>query len=635
MREDSKRSGYSPFRRITFKRRKAQVSWKKFVVSTAPPNGLCLHLTLQVLQNGVLQTEDFAYPGIKDENSGTPLSIVSTGTERQNQASENDNIYEMAMRALSSSMSFFLSRHFNWMQVGPETSVGQAPCPRLPSHPAQQDFHSTIVRFEVTSSSEGCLLYFVYRDSIPEIQSLDCRPIENVTLDASDVVVISPFGTVLRYNGVSSRSEEQHFKDFVGKQLKLSGVDVPPETPWVKLTDPETPLNDHTSDAASSKLVWPANLVLCLRPQSIEDVSLSPSSEAQKLDQIGWAQHWFRDRTSRTDLTQTLQREVKMLAQRSAQLATLADNEASDEVFTPVSPVMPNQDAAGIYPTPSDGFPSQGPEVDQHSTPFEPSDRENSGGDGLSRMGAENGPRHTVFDEVEADMDIFATNDLTEADFNFFDEPDLDEEGLFTLTENHDEDAMREVERALLEAPISSSPALPDPLRSEEQSQFQISEVSPSTAAMEDASIGKLKSEESMITITDPHAKDSRLVIIDTKENPEGPDLMTKATARSELTFQPNHDRKTHPNGLNRGSFFPLSALDSNFEDKYGSKGRFGFQLIEPPKRAARSQTPDWRYGLRSPQSPQQIKNVAAESSTSASESDSGMSRTSLFSEIR
>ena len=264
------------------------------------------------------------------------------------------------------------------------------------------------------------------------------RDTQPLGLAIGSPLLLSPSGIRCYYLGVEGslksnlqRKSAVQTKTSILSHLSHQGLKPMQETMWILVqTDPES---NVTVDAPVS--LWPADLCLCKDlkvPISSEDGELSntplPDSSVDPLEK---AESWFLGKSARVEALRASEMEENQKAQ------ALKDVEDTDEedILSPFEVLVDQgitpQDVSGIYPTPPDGLPPallvssnlnnvRSGDYDDEEKALQPNEDTRGDGDGQAN------------DDLFGDMDIdmFASNGLTEADFSFFDEPGMIDEDL-------------------------------------------------------------------------------------------------------------------------------------------------------------------------------------------------------------
>ncbi|KAL8951519.1 MAG: hypothetical protein Q9222_002510 [Ikaeria aurantiellina] len=231
------------------------------------------------------------------------------------------------------------------------------------------------------------------------------------------------------------------------------GYHVKPTTRWVCLRyspqiHPEVPPNAYIEN----HVWWPAHLCFLIQPAEslTKDTILERIVNGTFTDPIAKAEQWFLGRDARAKLIRAKQQEEEAKARGDNQFSDVTQgnqgiHESAQDPMSWTGQYLTAQEASGIYPTPPDGIisHSQGGSFAAHDTP------NNAEHEGYGISASTTGPAiqssDPGFPDTERDMrpieedetqdlfgdmdaEMFGTNDLTEADFNFFDEvPDKDD----------------------------------------------------------------------------------------------------------------------------------------------------------------------------------------------------------------
>ena len=283
----------------------------------------------------------------------------------------------------------------------------------------------------------------------------------------SQPVTISPFGIPAlsqsfvneprRSNGIASHGIRyvhrdkisrdhpvlSYYKEVVRDFLRPRGITVPEQTDWVwlfvGLFEAE---EENTRPKDPEKLLWPAQL--CFQPattklnNSDDSLYLWGGANLATIDPLAEAEQWFMGRESR----EKAEEEYQHLQEEKLKPTRHRDS-SDDDSIPDINPITDSQQdiqgMSGIYPTPPDGFNSQtvAPSADNAMTTTIQSandpvmiagntedDSPLTGGETHVPM-AENELHLGEYDNDDL-FDEFSANGLTEADFNFFDQPDDD-----------------------------------------------------------------------------------------------------------------------------------------------------------------------------------------------------------------
>ena len=179
--------------------------------------------------------------------------------------------------------------------------------------------------------------------------------------------------------------------------------------------------------------LWPAELCFCE-----DSMALLSSDEPFKTplpdgsdDPLQQAESWFLGKSTRVEALRVKMMEEKQEAQALKDVEDTDDEDALSSFEVPLDQGVTPQDVSGIYPTPPDGLPPAllGPsstnnvrsgDYDDGEKDLQPIEETRGDTDGQEN--------EDLFGDM--DIDMFASNGLTEADFSFFDEPGMVDEDL-------------------------------------------------------------------------------------------------------------------------------------------------------------------------------------------------------------
>ncbi|KAL9608262.1 MAG: hypothetical protein Q9167_006898 [Letrouitia subvulpina] len=311
----------------------------------------------------------------------------------------------------------------------------------------------------MTVSSQSTLVSWMYsvEQDAASAKSQESRPAKDKI-----PVIISPFGTV--GNLLDSRSQTKRDQTKDGDNLSspdvsdkarrmqalswLSeyGIAVPKPIHWCRLRMLEQDSGNAAVDFEdqSLELLWPAYLCFGVREiqKKDDDSVLEQITQGIYIDPISRAKQWF---SSQPDLERAIEAQRKAEQQKGS---TDLDSDKEEDGFSEPSArnnqYLTAQEASGIYPTPPDGilFHTQSSTSGQDShrasgdafndnkgeqkdsilpdvRSLEPSQDHLN----IAANRVENDVGQDLFGGI--DMEMFAANDLTEADFDFFDEPNF------------------------------------------------------------------------------------------------------------------------------------------------------------------------------------------------------------------
>lgn len=276
-------------------------------------------------------------------------------------------------------------------------------------------------------------------------------------------ILVSPSGQVFQYSCelefpvdspdlVMAPSLYHLFKakESIANHLALQGIQVTAEDRWILLQD-EIKIGSADSidgivggSVSLIRFLWPAKLCFCFIEGSSDALSHKYINEDMGDDPLIWAESWFEGKSGREEAIEAKRKDDDRNAQRVKEAQDLhLDGDTYDFTMQDLG----DQDAIGLFPTPSEGFRSQAEAMANNA------ERKPPGVEFADREivdGAEDGaiPTESPFDNLsnrnttttqyehhgdadlfeEMDSGLFAANGLTEADFSFFDEPSIEAE---------------------------------------------------------------------------------------------------------------------------------------------------------------------------------------------------------------
>lgn len=270
-------------------------------------------------------------------------------------------------------------------------------------------------------------------------------------------LLLSPSGMTARFCGIEDISSKDQLsrskidiQSVVTSRLGQAGIVVPRDTQWVRI------LVEHTSCEDGRQLVdhpgypivtlWPAHLCLCEDAMAAVDDHepgmLTASGDNGTVDALATVETWYLGKAARTMALESRRQNDEMEAQQvEASHASDDEDTLSDPGVETSHYYTAPQDVSGIYPTPPDGIPTNpiysSPNNNPLSAGLENEENRSATPGAIGRPFTEQG-NEDLFGEM--DIDMFATNGLTEADFSFFDEPNdvgMEEEPNESLIENN------------------------------------------------------------------------------------------------------------------------------------------------------------------------------------------------------
>ncbi|KAL8647785.1 MAG: hypothetical protein Q9226_006289 [Calogaya cf. arnoldii] len=413
------------------------------------------------------------------------------------------------------------------------------------------------------------------------------------SLDQNYRVLILPFGTPCKLLGEESQilgaiEACRPFKTSTKEWLEDFGIATKRGLSWVCLEIRKKNARDTilSNGPAVCHIWWPAHLCFVKQIGSLQGdtTNLEGIITGSFSDPLDEAEQWYLGRHERESIMEARRKETQARELDNHQVPDEEDyayEEDAADAMLRANQYLSAQEASGIYPTPPDGLAShaQG-SVTAQDTPGASnaggpphyavaSDAVHGGNAGIdSPERLMSAARFTgdesqdLFGDMDADM--FDTNGLTEADFNFFDEPDeADEKQADFAQANH-----QNAENVLIDN------------GDEEIGGVHLNEVSTPDAIHVEPHEDMQSAEEHTLTHHEsppPHvlAGDSQIVRPQSEKvngiEGQAVDLRPE-TLQSEVHVPQttNHDRKR--------SSFELIARDSRpegFYQKYGHAGKY------------------------------------------------------------
>lgn len=276
------------------------------------------------------------------------------------------------------------------------------------------------------------------------------------------------------------RFQRQRWKSRVRVWLTARGISINDQERWIEaeLTAPHTLVNTMDTAVAPGTvniytILWPASLCFfsnLLGEQSTTEHAawLFTPMEDVFHDPLLDAETWFNAKAEREAAIELKRQEKEMLARCKETVSVDDGDEDVNDIDARTNQYIDAQAINGVYPTPPDGFQpqiasapttndprtspaGQGSTSVAVNTPQDPKAAANPAAIpsdfGLGSGSYENNDDEDLFGDM--DTETFATNGLTEADFSFFDEPDV---------ETKEEDDDKNVDDQLIVTDVHSSP---------------------------------------------------------------------------------------------------------------------------------------------------------------------------------
>ncbi|KAF3761746.1 hypothetical protein M406DRAFT_281813 [Cryphonectria parasitica EP155] len=423
--------------------------------------------------------------------------------------------------------------------------------------------------------------------------------VDQYSVDGS--IAQSPDTQVTRYRAdVDGRSS--HWRSTCCKLLEMRGISSATlsKSSWINIQFLRRKPNELRTDGKRTpmvnphaQLMWPA--ALCYRKRTRKPViiqnsfELGHASAKDEFDALKSAQHWFLNNTEREDLLSTRKKERE--AATSSKESGETDSRLLHSGLSPNAPRRTsNPGAAGgtMYPTPPDGVQNATgitPTIDgTTSSPGNPVpstamvdiDTSMTVPGGLTDAfgdaweGSEI-KREQSFNQENWDLnnDVFVDNDITDADFNFF-----DDENPTGMDANISE--LPDMDTGPSNIDSSQPPSIPEPQQPPPQ-QDPIKIEPPSAQPV--FAKPELKHARSILERNRDHAKAGPSNGIKRHPSPFDPATVYK---KLKLSLAPSISPIT--SSTRRGSAFDKLDFDRSFaavNKKYEHNGRFDFREEE------------------------------------------------------
>lgn len=373
---------------------------------------------------------------------------LAKGLAKAGQDQSKNDLYRRMLLAVSCSVAYELSKQDGFLQIGSCTCVDA----RTLSDNMYEHLElnlgapglTTTVSSDLRWLSSGTLLFTFLSASIPRLCTLSYVVSGDRHLLPGASLLLSPSGAVGQYYGIE-KTKKSHplyhlrskVKASVLARLSRAGISMPPVAPWIFVI-PD--VNDYYEESRqpiesrpiSPMTLWPANLCFCKDTRALEGgsegrTSMSAAVEGP-IDPLEKAQEWFLGKVARMKALEIKSHKAALEAQRLKETEDMNEEDAMSDFQPHIAPGITPREVSSIYPTPPDGLPSVA------NDSWISNDPQSSGNDDeLNAAMTAADEDHQPYAEAghddlfgEMDIDLFATNGLTEADFSFFDEPSLE-----------------------------------------------------------------------------------------------------------------------------------------------------------------------------------------------------------------
>ena len=379
-------------------------------------------------------------------SSNTQSSIIEPSYKAR-EASQNHSasqVYSNFTSAVSRSLSHVLGKRRGWVQVDPcacidTRTLGDDLFDNSELHP----WNPTTMKilFNVKWLSSGTMLISFYQSRLPRLIRMSkmlSRDGQSTGLAIGSPLLLSPFGIRCYYMGteISLKSDVQRksamqMKASILSRLSHLGIRSVQKATWIHV---QTGAGSNPSVGPPVSL-WPADLCFCEDLMTLVSGEVGDSFERSlvdgSVDPLKEAESWFLERSARMEASRVRLLEQDQEAQALKDVEDTDDEGALSPFEIPVDQGITPQDVSGIYPTPPDGLPPallgssnpnnlQSGDYDDEEKELQPSDETRGDYDGQEN--------DDLFGDI--DIDMFASNGLTEADFSFFDDPGMIDEDL-------------------------------------------------------------------------------------------------------------------------------------------------------------------------------------------------------------
>lgn len=349
-------------------------------------------------------------------------------------ATDDRKIYQRLMSALSTAILSTLSLAGVWYSLGSRISLRAAPAESLIGDSSYGNRNISMLKIAVEWQSNASLVISVYPSSAAHVRQLSDSRV-SISKNIGCELVMAPSGLIATLVGYESGTSDD-WKQNVTEKLSRLNIAVPVSTLWISLL--------VHAESRIAPIAWPSHLCFFLLPQKRSSEQgcpfLEAASDPLKADPLARVEQWYAERHSRANALAAYKQSEIISAQNE-----LNEDEEDDELTYLNDIGQGNtqgfqQDLSGVYPTPPDGPPfntqsqsvshfqhGEEPGKDRATAPSFPIQTESSG-ENIAAIEGFCPPNRASNTDLFGDMDteFLGGNDLTEADFNFFDEPSDD-----------------------------------------------------------------------------------------------------------------------------------------------------------------------------------------------------------------
>ena len=484
--------------------------------------------------------------------------------EEASNSHQKDVIYSRLTQAISHSLAIALKDTSGWLLNGTcacirELSLGLNSVDSLPD--------TQIVTFKTRWHSHGSLLVQVVPNKIRKLYRVSQVYEMNHSLQIGDSLLILPAVAHGIFLGIEPRPRSRQRRPYIREIEDLIKGELEDICP--PLTEPATwvrvgfdGVEDNEQMVGNTFTLWPAQYCICKPPHELLDPFhedndvIDPTS-----DPIQRAKEWYDQRFERAKAREREKHRLEQEAQEAKRKQAKEQQEAT-QILSPLDHRGDIQDVSGVYPTPPDAPPSQ-----NHDTPNQ------AGTHASSEIGGIEGSfTNTPYNFNQEQDDLFGDQDidLTEADFDFFDEPSpgQNEEAINRVSLSKDGDVVHlDPTSEAKDTPLGSANAIPSLEKTggkdAEQAQMPCDDLQepieiPTSAKVE---------------LSSPSAKDaqSRSAATEVRYN--------------DGTNQDDQLATSIGTSNNADSIRALEPYDREIDKKYSSQGRFAFSVERIPSK--------------------------------------------------
>ena len=491
-------------------------------------------------------------------NSAVP-AIEATSTSRQ-----KDVIYNHLTQAISHYLATSFRDTSGWLLYGTcacirELSLGLNTVDSLPD--------TQIATFKTRWHPHGSLLVQVVRTNITKLYRVSQVYEMNHSLQVGDSLLILPsvaHGIFLsiepRPKSRQRRSHIRAMEDLIKGELEDLCLPLTEPAFWIRVGFDGVGDSEH--GIGDTYTLWPAQYCICKPPYDLSDPFREDSGAIDPTsDPIQRAKEWYDQRFERAKASEREKHRLEQEVQEAKRKQTKEHQEAT-QTLSPLDHRGDIQDGSGVYPTPPDAPPSQ-----NHDTPNPPGTHASSEVGGI-----EGSFTNTPYNFNQEQDDLFGDHDidLTEADFDFFDEPSpgQNEEGINQVSLAKDRSVLH------LDAPLEAKDT---PLG------FPDATPSPGKTGGNDTERTQMRSDDLQESLETPTLAQAKL------SSPSARDIGSRSVA-----VVPRYDNEANQDdplatsierSNNAGDIRALQPINGDIDTKYSSQGRFAFPVERIPSK--------------------------------------------------